>query len=926
MRSGCACLSHVALCFLPLTLSVWLAISKQRIGVYGEDYGCTPVLPCSSVGIAMKEASLDARSSVSFIPNSPRKFTEKNRRPRRRDRTSAVLYPDALLQKCPLWYGTVFLVAVILLPGFVSPVQAQPETRSLQKVYWSYNQNRTGTIYRSDPDGTNVDSMFTSNEIFNGIAVDASRNRIYWGAAGKIYSMRLNGGDVRTEVTQFGTIVDVVLIHNWVYFTNYDLGTINRLNPTRGTVEVLVDQGVGKQSADINPARHLSSIEDQSASKSGSAINRPWGIAVQDDPTEQNIFWTEEGANRVMMADLDGRNVRALQDSGLDHPRGITFDGRALFINPFTGTLFSKDPDAALDVVPDRLWSCDSFCTGLSVTANLIDVEKDYSSPGNDHVFYVTDNRTDRIWKVTRRPVGSSFVTTQESLFERPANGSDGPVGIGLLIDDGSWANPNLAVSLSGPDRILPDVSGEPTPNPFVMTATIDNIGGSTVTNVSATLTPKDILHVEGPSTQAVGDLLPGQQVTVVWNIGISSSDRDKTVRVSVSVNSANATRVGDTHPVDVFALGLLPTNLTEKIYWMESPYFGGNPVAIMRSEPDGSADEEIFSVADIAYALIVDYGYAYFMGNNRIFRSKLNGRERETLFVDTEFSGVTDRPVELKKCGNALYWNGWAASGSGIYRFNLDGSDGVETLVQGQTSSIGGIALTSDCSQVYWVVYGTGSAIRRADIDGSNEEVIVERDFGNYFDVEIDSNKLFYTDGGRIYRATLSGADETLVQGNLPNELNGPAGDIELDPVAEQIYFGKSFFSAPWNFGILRVDYDGSDLAELFESTLISQNKYSLALKPAASGAGGILIDIISPAEIGRNDDGDLSPNPFTVRAHIDPVAETIADASAKLWQLSSLSIVGGDAVVEIGKNQKGRTSGCELGSSGRRTVSRRL
>jgi hypothetical protein len=96
---------------------------------------------------------------------------------------------------------------------------------------------------------------------------------------------------------------------------------------------------------------------------------------------------------------------------------------------------------------------------------------------------------------------------------------------------------PPLALGITGPTT-LSVTNGQYTPNPFDVTASILNSGAATATNVQLTLNlPSELTLAGGTSAvQAIGDLLPGQERQVSWNIEPHPSNPAVATTLSYSV------------------------------------------------------------------------------------------------------------------------------------------------------------------------------------------------------------------------------------------------------------------------------------------------------------------------------------------------------------------------------------------------------
>ncbi len=131
-----------------------------------------------------------------------------------------------------------------------------------------------------------------------------------------------------------------------------------------------------------------------------------------------------------------------------------------------------------------------------------------------------------------------------------------------------------------------------------------------------------------------------------------------------------------------------------------------------------------------------------------------------------------------------------WADSGNGdpnsvgIYRSNLDGTD-VTQIIKGYPSQVNipyGVAVDSASGQIYWTDYGDG--IRRANLDGTGETVLVQNASSPY-EMTLDIAN------GKMYWFNMSGIGNNLTNLNSSN----------LDGTDEQILL--SFVGTPHELAI---------------------------------------------------------------------------------------------------------------------------
>lgn len=115
--------------------------------------------------------------------------------------------------------------------------------------------------------------------------------------------------------------------------------------------------------------------------------------------------------------------------------------------------------------------------------------------------------------------------------------------GLSSLQQDGT---PPLAVALSGASRLEVSHNGTGdvyTPNPFTVTAYIQNIGDGIARNVKARLNIPDNMSIVGDeSIVELGSLdINSKQYQVSWNVWVEPSSENKTSSYSVTVMSDNA-------------------------------------------------------------------------------------------------------------------------------------------------------------------------------------------------------------------------------------------------------------------------------------------------------------------------------------------------------------------------------------------------
>jgi len=124
---------------------------------------------------------------------------------------------------------------------------------------------------------------------------------LYYGNGNALKAIEINSSKVHTVLTNLNSVeaVDVHVKLNLVYWSETRPNAIKRLNVTSGKVqEILKDSTLGE-------------ID---------------GLAVEWE--SDLIYWTDKTNHRIEVAQLDGKNRRALITSGTRRPLEITVDPR----------------------------------------------------------------------------------------------------------------------------------------------------------------------------------------------------------------------------------------------------------------------------------------------------------------------------------------------------------------------------------------------------------------------------------------------------------------------------------------------------------------------------------------------------------------------------------------------------------------------
>ena len=208
------------------------------------------------------------------------------------------------------------------------------------------------------------------------------------------------------------------------------------------------------------------------------------------------------------------------------------------------------------------------------------------------------------------------------------------------------------------------------------------------------------------------------------------------------------------------------------------------------------------------------------------------------------------DFPIcDLEPKEGKIYWTDMSAGD--IQRANLDGSN-VEVILEGGIRGPESIALDVAAGKMYWTDWnGDTGKIQRSDLDGSNSEtLVVGLSRPGEIALDLVAGKMYYTDSSftalrfsdnffsaRIMRADLDGSNAETVLSimELVDDVSVPFWDI-LPPyqdIALDLSKGKMYWAG--GSGIGRANLDGSNVETILERWFKLRGPESIALDVAA-------------------------------------------------------------------------------------------
>ena len=133
---------------------------------------------------------------------------------------------------------------------------------------------------------------------------------------------------------------------------------------------------------------------------------------------------------------------------------------------------------------------------------------------------------------------------------------------------------------------------------------------------------------------------------------------------------------------------------------------------------------------------------------------------------------GDTPSGIAVDSEAGEMYWTTITAPTRKVKKAKLDGTS-VETLSTHPGATLGGIALDTAAQEMYWVVNNPTSEIRKANLDGSSETILVGPASGlsapTSLALDLVNGKIYWTDYGtqKIQRSNLDGSSvEDIVTG----------------------------------------------------------------------------------------------------------------------------------------------------------------
>lgn len=479
-------------------------------------------------------------------------------------------------------------------------------------------------------------------------------------------------------------------------------------------------------------------------------VSHPDGIAI--DWHARNLYWTDTGTDRIEVCRLDGSSRRAIINEHLDEPRAIA-------LAPLLGWMFWSDWNEKNPKVERA--SLDGSERVVLVSSGLgwpngiaVDVQAKQ--------FFWCDAKTDRI-EVANMDGSERRVLLNHNLPH--------VFGLSLLGDYLYWTDwqrrsIDRAHKVTGNDRIVvidqfPELMG------LKVTRTHELQGQSPCAIRNGDCShlclnrPRDFVC----TCPIDYELLPDRKKCVIPKAFLLFSKLDSIGKISIDFNEGNHNDykiplkdLRDGHrqlDVDV---------ADRRIYFTDQ-----KTKCISRAFLNGSDVQKV-----VESGLVRPEGVAVdWLGGNlfwtdsearRIEVARLNGASRRVLL----WRGIEEpRGLVLEPQKGLMYWSEWPSDS--IRRAAMDGGDLV-TIILGANHASG---LTQDVEtrRLYWASQSRPKAIESADWDGKNRAIVVSEDVEEPYAVALYGQFVYWSDWntGDIERVNkVDGANRTLVHSEL--------------------------------------------------------------------------------------------------------------------------------------------------------------
>uniref|UniRef100_A0A4W3J2A8 Low-density lipoprotein receptor-related protein n=1 Tax=Callorhinchus milii TaxID=7868 RepID=A0A4W3J2A8_CALMI len=472
-------------------------------------------------------------------------------------------------------------------------------------------------------------------------------------------------------------------------------------------------------------------------------VNHPDGIAV--DWIARNLYWTDTGTDRIEVTRLNGTFRKILISEGLDEPRAIV-------LNPVTGYMYWTDWGENAKIERANL---DGSKRMILVNTSLgwpNGLALDYT----ENKLYWGDAKTDKI------EVINVDGTDRRTLVEDKLPHIFGFTLLGDYVYWTDWQRRSIErVHKHHAKREiiidqLPDLMGlkaARVTKAFGTNSCAENNGGCS---------HLCLYRPEGPCCACpMGlELIRDMKTCIVPEAFLLFSSRADIRRISLETNN-NDVAIPLTGVKEASALDFEVSD--NRIYWTDISL-----KTISRAFMNGSSSEHVIEFGlDYPEGMAVDWLaknlYWADTGTNRIEVARLDGQYRQVL-VWKELDNP--RALALDPSEGYMYWTEWGGKPR-IVRAHMDGMNSF--ILVDRVGRANGLTIDYAEQRLYWTDLDT-SMIESSNMLGAQREVIAD-DLPHPFGLTQYRDYIYWTDWNlrSIQRADkINGQNRTLIQGHL--------------------------------------------------------------------------------------------------------------------------------------------------------------
>ena len=165
-----------------------------------------------------------------------------------------------------------------------------------------YVTNAWGKIQRLNVDGSNFQpNLITDLESPRGLALDVSGGKVYWAeTTGRIRRANLDGSNIEDVVTGLGTLMNITVFGNMVYWT----------------------EKTGGESGEVRSTN----LSGNPNVRTFTEFNQGFPIGIAVDPAEDKLYWTTSRGKIGRGTDISGDGMVNILDLVLGASQGTNID------------------------------------------------------------------------------------------------------------------------------------------------------------------------------------------------------------------------------------------------------------------------------------------------------------------------------------------------------------------------------------------------------------------------------------------------------------------------------------------------------------------------------------------------------------------------------------------------------------------------